>query len=189
MENVNELEVSTLILRARECDDEAFSELVSRYTPMMNKVISGFRGPRVRADEAFSEACVALHRAAMSYDLSKTEVTFGLYARICVYRRLCDLVGRDIREEFIVDFDVDALAVQSGIESRLVGRENMQEALSVARTLLSDYEYEVFVMYLQGYTTAAMAKELSKTPKSVDNAKARMIKRLREASGDFPKFD
>ena len=189
MEIVNELEVSTLILKVRECDDAAFSELVKRYTPMMNKVVSGFRGRRVREDEAFSEACVALHRAAMSYDLSRTEVTFGLYARICVYRRLCDLVGKEAKDECIVDFDVDALAVQSGIESRLVGRENMQEALAVARTVLSEYEYEILLMYLQGYTTAAMAKELSKTPKSVDNAKARMMKRLRESSGDFPKFD
>ena len=188
MESYKDADTEALIATAQK-DDGAFAELLLRYTPMMNKVVSGFRGRRIRTDEAFSEACVALHRAAMSYDLSRTEVTFGLYARICVYRRLCDLAYKEARDECIVDFDVDALAVQSGIESRLVGRENMQEALAVARAVLSDYEYEVFLMYLQGYTTSAIAAQLSKTPKSVDNAKARMIRHLREASGDFPKFD
>ena len=189
MEIMDQVELSALIYKVRERDDAAFAELVHRYTPMMNKVISGFTGLRVRTDEAFSEACITLHRAAMSYDLSRTEVTFGLYARICIYRRLCDLVGKESRDDRIVDLDVDALAVQSGIESVLVGRERMQESLAIARTVLSEYEYEVFLLYLQGYTTAAISKELSKTPKSVDNAKARMIKRLREVSTVFPSFD
>ena len=189
MKIMDQVELSVLIHKVRERDDAAFAELVHRYTPMMNKVISGFAGLRVREDEAFSEACIALHRAAMSYDLSRTEVTFGLYAKICIYRRLCDLVGKENRDERIIVLDVDALAVQSGIESVLVGRERMQESLALARTVLSEYEYEVFLLYLQGYTTAAIAKALSKTPKSVDNAKARMIKRLREISADFPSFD
>ena len=189
MEFLNQIELSTLILKVREQDDAAFAELVKRYTPMMNKVVSGFSSHRIRADEAFSEACVTLHRAAMSYDLSRTEVTFGLYARICIYRRLCDLFGKEKGDDLITDLDVDDLAVQSGIESGLVVKERMQESLAVARTVLSEYEYQVFLLYLQGYTTASISEELSKTPKSVDNAKARMIKRLRSASADFPSFD
>ena len=189
MEKLKDFDPINLIVSVQGKDDAAFSELVSRYTPMINKVISEVSGTSLHTDEAFAEACVALHRAAMSYDTSKTEVTFGLYARICVYRRLCDLVGKRKRDEIFVELDADKLAVESSVESRLVGKERMQGALSFARSVLSEYEYQVLLLYLQGYSTAAIAEELSKSAKSVDNAKARMIKRLREERGNFPYVD
>ena len=93
MDSAVEKDTALLILRARE-EDDAFSELLSRYTPMINKVISGFSGALVNYDEAFAEACIAFHRAVLSYDLSRSEgITFGLYSRICVYRRLCDFIA------------------------------------------------------------------------------------------------
>ena len=118
------MEPNSLIELVRLGDDGAFSSLVSLYTPMMNKVISGFVNPVLRYDEAFSEACVALHRAAMSYDLSRSgEVTFGLYARICVYRRVYDLAEKSAKYNAVADFDVELLSSESNIEQNLVGRE------------------------------------------------------------------
>lgn len=189
MEINKEFDPTDLILKVRLRDDEAFAELVRRYTPMLNKVIAGFNLDEARAEEALSEACVALHRAALSYDLSSEEVTFGLYSRICVYRRLCDFVGRMKKDELLVELDADAIVVPSSIENSLVRRERMQETLTFARSVLSEYEYKVLLLYLQGYTTSAIAKELSKTKKSVDNAKARMITHLRRAKEGFPQFD
>ncbi len=184
MDNVRDGELSGLILEVRSGSDSAFTELVKRYTPMMRKVISGFAG--LRADEAFSEACVAFFRAVSTYDVSRTDVTFGLYARICVYRRLCDLAGRENRrEELISDVDVNLLVVFSDIEGELVSREAMSDTLKKVRNILSEYEYEVFVLYLQGLTTAKIAEKLGKTAKSIDNAKARCFKRLREESDKF----
>ena len=186
MQELDKLDVSDLILRVREGSDEAFSELIRRYLPMIKKVSSGFSGGKIRADEAFSEASVAFYKAAMTYDIGRAEVTFGLYARICVYRKLCDLVGKEKgKEEFFSDLDVDSISVQSGIESDLVTRENMRSALSFAKSLLSEYEYEVFVLHLDGDTTAAIARKLGKDAKSVDNAKARAVKRLRESKAEF----
>ena len=189
MEKLNDFDPTDLLISVQDRDDAAFAELVRRYTPLINKVISGFRSNDLRADEAFAEACVALHKAAMSYDVSRREVTFGLYARICVYRRLCDFVGKNKQDESLLSLDADTLAVPSSVESRLVGRETMQEALAFARSVLSDYEYQVLLYYMQGYTTSAISELLSKSAKSVDNAKARMLKHLREAKEKFPNFD
>ena len=185
MEKLNDFDPTDLLIGVQGRDDEAFAELVRRYTPLLNKVISEFHGNEIFADEAFAEACVALHKAAMSYDVSRREVTFGLYARICVYRRLCDLVGKKKRDEILITLDEDTLAVQSSVESRLVGRESMQKALAFARSILSDYEYRVLLLYMQGYKTGAIATALSRTPKSVDNAKSRIFRRLRAASADI----
>lgn len=179
-------ELAMLIAMAREHDDEAFSELVCRYTPMINKVISGFLNPELRYDEAFSESCFAFHRSVMSYDVGMSDnVTFGLYSRICIYRRMCDLLSGIKKSVPVVDCDVERVSFDSNIEQRIVGRERMAEYLSKARSVLSDYEYRVFLMYIEGDTTQEIAKKLGKSNKSVENAKSRMFKHLREESNLF----
>ena len=180
-----DMEISTLLLMARSNDDLAFSEIVRRYTPMLHSIISRFNSPRITAEEAFSEATFALYRAALTYDIGNATVTFGLYARTCVRNHLYDIMGKAAREDVLVERNVETLGKSSGIETTIVSREHLRRVLRAARELLSDYEYDVFRLYLRGYTTAEMAKELAKTPKSVDNAKARMLKRLRENSDTF----
>lgn len=188
MNSYADLDLNELILLVRDKSDAAFSELLFRYGPLINSISSGFITSSFSFDEAFSDACVALHKAAMSYDLMQTEVTFGLYARICIYRRLCDTVARFQRNEKAVrieEVDVDRLSDGTNIESRIVGRERMQEYLSRVRSILSDYEYQVFLLYIEGESTASIAKKMGKTSKSVDNAKARMLKHLRRESALF----
>ena len=180
------LDVTALIKLVRERDDSAFDELVSRYTPMINKLISGFLTNTFRYDEAFSEACVVLHRAALSYDLSRSlDITFGLYAEICVYRKMCDAAAADRRVAEVVDVDVDTISAENNIEKRLVRREQMSRFFDMARGVLSEYEYRVFRLYVDGDSTLEIAEKLGKDVKSVENAKARMFRHLREKCKEF----
>ena len=179
MSSYKESEIGALIVKCREHDDEAFAEVVGRYTPMMRKVISGFLDLGVDYDELFSDACIALLSAINSFDLSQTEVTFGLYARRCVYNRLVDSVRERKGASRFVDIDLDAVSV-SGPESQIVRKESFEIILKKASSLLSDYEYKVLLLHIQGYKTSVIAKMLGKSPKSVDNAKFRLFARLRE---------
>ena len=180
------LKVEELIKLARTSDDGAFGEILNRYTPMLVSEISDFLSSQVTYDAAYSEACFALHRATMSYDLSRSEIiTFGLYAQICVHRRLCDLAEKESRGVEIADTDVDRLVVKSGLEAGLIRRESMERYLEIARSLLSDYEYQVFYQYVRGKKNSEIAEELSKSVKSIENAKHRIFKRLEENRDKF----
>jgi len=185
MQNYEKLQVEELIFKIREHDDAAFEELVKRYVPMINKVISLFSSAFVTYDEAFAEACVALHKASLSYRLDSGEVTFGLYARICVKHRLSDLYSACEAKNLAGDVEVERIVAGSNVESMLLLKERVQSFISIAREILSDYEYRVFMLYIQGYDTAAMCELLSKDKKSVENAKARMLKNLRSSSEKF----
>ena len=57
-----------------------------------------------------------------------------------------------------------------------------------AEKILSEYEYSVLMYHIRGYRTADIAKRLLRPAKSVDNAKARIFKRLRDAFGDITDF-
>jgi RNA polymerase sigma factor (sigma-70 family) len=187
MTDYKELDISKLIELSQGRDDLAFSELVIRYTPLMRKVAGGFGHPLVGDDEAMAEACIGLHKAVMSFNPDRQGITFGLYARICIYRRLSDLYSsketkRMDRESGI---DVDKLGASASAMSVLLFKERVQNFISVAREVLSDYEYQIFLLYIQGYDTVSMCEALSKDRKSVENAKARMLKRLRSEGDRF----
>ncbi len=178
MENKDTNELIELILRCKTNDDDAFSVLVGLYTPMINSTVSSLS---LSVSEYFSEACIALYKAVMSYDLSQNEVTFGLYASICVKHRLLDVIRKMDRQGNIdSDFDVDSIAVSGGIVSRLLRMEESESVRAQARELLSDYEYSVFGLWLGGNAASFIAKELATDVKSVENAKARIIKKLRQ---------
>lgn len=181
MESYKTCDIDTLLLKCREQDDEAFDQLVTRYTPMMRKVVSTYLSPPYDFGELFSEACVALHVAAGRFDINQNEVTFGLYARICVRNRIVDLLR--LRDHTISEQDVEQIYDDVDPEGELVKRETVDRILSSAKDLLSEYEYRVLLLHIQGYKTAAIADMLSRSAKSVDNAKARLFKRLRAEIG------
>lgn len=173
-------DITELLIRCRAHDDAAFSELVLRYTPMINKTVGAFFDDPFDVSEAYSEACVVLHRAANSYDLGQSEVTFGLYAHVCVRNRMLDMLRKNQAAITLSDVDIDTLAVGSDVESSLIMREAVDEYRRLARELLSEYEYKIFLCVLKGFKTAEIAQLLDTTAKSVDNAKSRMWRTLRE---------
>ena len=138
MENIEFSELKGLILRCKANDDDAFSQLVSLYTPMINSTISKLS---LEGDVYFSEACIALYKAVVSYDVEQVDVTFGLYASICVKHRLIDVARKDERyAKALSDVDVENIAVSDGIVSRLLKIEESESVRAQARELLSDYE-------------------------------------------------
>ena len=182
MSNFNkDTEIRLLVSKCKNGDDAAFSELVHRYSPLIYKLISEV-GLDTDVDELFSEGCVALHQAVLGYDLDRDEVTFGLYAKACVYHRFVDVRRRSRTKGEIFELDDESSECQVGPDERLVARERLDALFLYAKTVLSDYEYSVLLYHIQGYKTAAIAERLGKSPKSVDNAKARVFRRLRQVA-------
>ena len=181
-------EIHNLILLCREHNDEAFDELVRRYTPMIRKVIFSFDQVFYDFSELFSEGCVALHTAAQRFDTEQSEVTFGLFARICVRNRIVDLLRLSGGDRNVYDCDIEMMAEDDSPEGKLVERETFDSIINCAKHVLSDYEFKVLLLHIQGYKTAAIAKMLDRTAKSVDNAKSRLFRRLREELGSISDY-
>ena len=185
MDMYKDSDIKDLVLLCREHNDLAFDELVRRYTPMIHKVVLSFGKTACDYSELFSEGCVALHIAAQRFDIEQTDVTFGLYARICVRNRVVDLL-RLADTDTVSELDIEMLADDDDtVEERIADREMFDILMSSAKNLLSDYEYRVLMLHIQGYKTAQIATALSRSAKSVDNAKSRLFRRLRAEVGDI----
>jgi RNA polymerase sporulation-specific sigma factor len=84
------------------------------------------------------------------------------------------------------DIDVDSITVTPSLDSRLADAERFELLMQKSKGILSDYEYKVLILHVQGYKTSQIAEVLGREPKSVDNAKNRIFRRLRESIGESP---
>ena len=176
MEGLKREELVSLILAVRAGDSSAFDAIVAAYRPLLQSLSNLYPSP----DEYYSEACIALYKAVKSYNVGQDGVTFGLYATIVIRRHLRSYHNKNESEKsHISDEDVEAIAVGDGIINRLFREEEYEEFCRRMQEILSDLEYRVLWLWLEGLKTADIARVLSIDAKSVDNAKARIQKKIR----------
>lgn len=179
MEHNTDKETMELISAAKNGDDDAFSRLVGQYKPLFYGVMRDFS---LDEADAFSELCLGFERAVKSYEVVYG-TTFGLYAKIWLERFAQGIRSRHFQvKDHVVDqdIDVDNIAVPGGIQLMLEHRERSAYFLSVAKAVLSELELKVYRYWMLGYTTSETASALGVSAKTVDNAKNRMWRKLRE---------
>ena len=181
MRSYTDTEINALIRAVRDGDDEAFAELTRRYMPMMTRSAEDICRGRLPFHEALAEAQIALHDAARTYRTEQGAVSFGLYAKICVCRRLTAAVRKEQTHTNSLDaLDTDSVAAPDGIEAALLRDEAYVALQRRVRELASDYEYRVFLLLcVHGYSVSQAAEMLGRDEKSVGNARDRLFRRLR----------
>ena len=163
----------------RAGDPGAFAGLAQQYQPLalslVDSILPNMPADSLGRDDLIQEANIALYRAAMAYDTAQTNVTFGLFAKVCIRNRLISALRKQRRSAkkravsknppvspHPDDFDRDALNAQ-------------------LNGLLTNYEEQVLGLRLSGYSYKEIAKRLKTDPKSVDNALFRIRKKIRIA--------
>lgn len=190
MNHTHPTEKADLLTRARTGDQSAFAALLAQYSPMIEKQLS-----RTRADhptlcdsdleDLRQEAFLAFYRALLSFDPARGEVSFGLYAKICVENGLISAC-RKIRPS-AEPLDDEALEdlCHAGDEDDptrpLRDEETLRALSSVIERTLSPYENVIWCRYVAGETVPEIARSLGKDTRSVHNAVYRIRQKLRTA--------
>jgi len=178
------VEDAILITRAKSGNNAAFSELVEMYSPLINSMVESFAGDarqyNLDIEDLRQEAIIALYGAVEAYNTEQQEVTFGLFAKICIRNRLISVVrncrGRAETETSESDTDLAA----SSPEQHLIDRENYERLIKVIDESLTDYEKSVFKLFILDKSYREIAAALGRDVKSVDNAVCRIKKKLKQ---------
>lgn len=168
---------SELIYLVQSGDSIAFGEIAERYEPLMRSLVSKYLTNQLfsqcDSDDLYQEAVIALYNATMSFDADQSEVTFGLYAKVCVQNSLNSVCRRRARqlEADSAQVSVDSVSFDdSGEDARLL--------LMRIEGLLSPLEVKVFRLFIHGHSHKFIADMLGKPEKSIDNAVYRIRKKL-----------
>ena len=179
-------DIRSLIVAVRDGDQSAFDTLLRRYKPLINASVAKFS-----SDESFAlyyedlkqEASLVFYNSILAYDLEQNEVEFGLFAKICIHNALVSVLRSLKRrnEEPIAQIPESLLTVQDFEDpsSRMLERERLEALYAVIRNNLSDFEYEVWQLYMSGRSAKEIADRLDTDQKSVSNAIYRIRKKLR----------
>ena len=183
--------VHALLYAVREGDQDAFSALLLRYRPLIDRAVDRFsaelHGEEDRKDVR-QEALAAFYDAIRSYRTDQEKVEFGLYAKVCIGNRLVSHLRRERRQQGLLSLDdlsaERVLGADGDLLSLVIEEEEAQALSASIKQVLSRYEYEVFSLYFKGSTSAQLAVLMQKSVKSIDNAIARIRKKLKNLLQD-----
>ncbi len=172
-----------LINAARAGDEGAFEALLEVYEPLIDAMSRSFAtasDDSESGEDLRQEACIALYKAVQSYDSTQDEVSFGLYAKLCVRNRLISYTRKLRRRESVLPLE-ERIKTEEDVAQGVVAEEAYMELYRRIEAILSPYENHVWWLYLSGQTTGAIAAKLGKDERSVQNAIYRIRKKLRAA--------
>ena len=191
-----------LVILAQKGNDKALDYLLGKYfVYVRNKSLSYYIAGADR-DDIIQEGMIGLFKAVRDFS-SERGVTFKTFADVCVTRQILTAVKNASRQKHaplnfyislnksVADGDDDSTladilgqAKDSNPEDILIEKENADTLGQEMEKILSDFEFQVLSLYLQGKSYVDISKEIGKTPKSVDNALQRIKKKFEKIASD-----
>lgn len=182
-------DVNSLLAKICSGDEEAFGVLTAEYKALTEGAVRRF-APSFGIDddrhsELYSEddlrqhASLALYKAALSYDPDDKgkNVSFGLYAKICVNNALVSQLRKykaDLRRREAARNSQRSVKRSADPLAEIISVRETDELMRNIAEVLSDYEKEIFDYYIDGKSVGEIAERLGKEEKSVSNALYRM---------------
>lgn len=177
-----------LVKRAQEGDSRATEVLLRRYSNAVRARARRFFLVGGETDDLVQEGMIGLYAAIGSYrdDAGKS---FKNFAYLCVTRRILDAVKGMTRRKngplnnsvSLFDPDLSDFAGEETPEDFLLIDESRSEFRMKLMKELSDFEFRVVTMYLEGMSCARICEATGKDGKSVDNALSRSKRKLQKA--------
>ena len=179
----------SLVALAQNRDNDALTELVCRYLPLIRQKASGYTGSPADRDDLIQEGLIGLLSAVNAYNETKG-ASFNTFCYTCVQNKMLSELERrsSSKQQALQNYlpleELDRSFLDNDKEDpfHIVAEQETRELLlAKAKTLLSGLEQETLSLYLSGHSYEEMATLLNLTSKAVDNALQRVRKKLREA--------
>ena len=199
---LNDLTDEALCRLAADGDRRAEETLVSRYTRLVRTCARPYFLAGGDSEDLTQEGMLGLLKAVREFDSGK-EAAFRTFAEICIRSRLYSALRSAGREKHQVlnqsvsldtpDFESNSYTsgtthlAQRDPEDAIIDREHTAALLSGVRKQLSEFEAEILGYYLNGLSCGEIAREVGRSPKSVDNAVQRIRRKAAQQilSGEF----
>ncbi len=167
--------LSDVLAAIQNGDQAAFASLLEAYRSLITSMVQSFSTscPTVDPEDLVQEASLALSDAAKTYRIGSVEVTFGLYAKICIRNRLISVQRKN---------RVKKKKTKEDCQTRSSAKKiSLPQDFSLAecKQVLSRFENDVLTLYSEGRSYSEMAEELSCSVKSIDNALYRIKRKIR----------
>ena len=181
----NSLDDNTLARLSKNGDDNAFNELAMRYLNTINFIARKYSAEGYEQNDFVQEGLLALLYACRTFDENGSS-GFKNYMSVVVERRFISIIRKRstqkaVPKSALVQLDDlgDTLEDLSQTpEELLMCREHLKMVLDKLKNVLSKTEFDVVMLYGNGLGYKEIAKKLSISEKSADNALQRARRKI-----------
>lgn len=175
-----------LVTLSQNGNRQAMDELVCRYANLVRGRARGYFLVDGETDDLMQEGMIGLYGAIMDYNAQEGK-SFKNFAYMCVRRRIIDAVKRSASKKNqplntsvpLSIADIWAL-VEPSLDDEMIMQDEILEYQQKMSKILSDFEFKIFIMYMNGMTVAEICTATGKPFKSVDNAIQRSKRKLQQ---------
>ena len=177
-----------LVKKAQHGDNAAAEILLRRYMNTVRARARQFFLVGGETDDLVQEGMIGLYSAIGDFREEEGK-SFKNFAFLCVTRHIFDAVKTSGRRKNVplnnsvslFDPVLSGFAKDETPEDSLIIDESRTELRMKIMKELSDFEFRVLTMYLEGMSYAEICEATGKTVKSIDNAISRSKKKLQTA--------
>lgn len=185
-----------LVLLAQKGNKEASEFITAKYFSYVRNKSRAYYLVGGEVEDIIQEGLIGLYEAIKDYSPDK-QASFKTFMDICVTRQIMTAIKTASRQKHIplntyVSLnkplfsdetdksyeDALVLSRKEDPESLYLDHEKTNEINKEIKNSLSNFEYEVLKLYLQGVSYLNIAKVLEKEEKAIDNAIQRIRKKL-----------
>ena len=136
-------------------------------------------------EDLIQEGMIGLCQAVGEYKADKGK--FKSFATLCVSRKIMDAVKKASSRKnapmhnYVSIADGEMPSDLQDPDEKMICDDDRRELNKMMSRILTDVEFKVFTMYMDGASCAEICETTGKTPKSVDNAVQRSKQKLRKA--------
>lgn len=188
--DITKLSDEELVALAKNKEAGAFSELAERYKNIIKTIVRPYYSLDGKED-LIQEGMIALYKALESFNGTSE---FKSYAYRCIKNAVISAIRRNNKgdnrlidwfisltgESASEDADKNLLLkdVAESPETLFINEEAETEFMAKLEDKLSELEYGIVSLYLEGYSYREISDKTSKTEKSIDNALQRIKKKV-----------
>ena len=179
---LSDAELLALVSAGNADAEEALAERYSRLVRICARPLFLIGGD---SEDLIQEGMIGLYGAISDYR-EEGGMSFKNFAYLCISRRIIDAVKASARKKnvplnnYVSLFQWEWELPIASPEEEVIRGEDGREFFQKMSKVLSDFEFRVTVMYMDGLSCAEICEATGKDGKSVDNAIQRSKKKLQK---------
>jgi len=200
---LQEEKINKLIKLSKNNDAKATEELLTIFKSKVTAISREYFLIGAEFDDLIQEGMIGLYKAINVYDETKNH-NFSAFASLCIHRQLQNAVKNANRKknnplnsyvpikyfDGTRDTDDDGITNlvivddTSNIEQNYIDKELKAIVISKVKEILSDQQYLILKMFLNGESYVKIAKTFDISTKQVDNMLQAIKKKLKTIQGE-----